>query len=54
MYHIDSVNDYYLQSAGYVSVLEHINNIKDVGVTFNSDLKFDLHINSLLYLGSYI
>ena len=44
-HHIDSTNDYNLLSNGSVSVLEHINNIKDLGVTFDSDLKFDLHIN---------
>jgi len=44
-YHIDSINDYYMHSEGSVSVLEHINNIKDIGVTFDSGLKFDLHIN---------
>jgi len=37
-------NDYYLQSEGSISVLEHLDYIKDF-VTFDSKLKFDHHIN---------
>jgi len=44
-YHMDSINYYYWRSDSSVSVLEHINNINDLGVTFDSGLKFDLHIN---------
>ena len=44
-HHINSINDYYLHSDGSVSVLEHLNYIKDLGVTFDANLKFDLHIN---------
>ena len=44
-HHIDINNDYYLQSDGSVSVLEHLDFIKDLGVTFDSKLKFDHHIN---------
>lgn len=42
---IGTNNDYYLQSEGSVSTLEHLRYIKDLGVTFDSDLKFDIHIN---------
>jgi len=38
------INDSYLQSEGSVLVLEHHNYIKDLGVTFDSELKFDLHV----------
>ena len=44
-HHIDIINDYYLQSDGSMSVLEHLDFIKDLGVTFDSKLKFDHHIN---------
>jgi len=44
-YHINSINDYYLQSEGSVSVLEHINNMKDLDITFDSGLKFYLHVD---------
>ena len=37
--------DCYLQSDGSPSVLDHLDSIKDLGVTFDSKLKFDLHIN---------
>ena len=43
--HIDIVNDYYLQSDDSKYILEHLDSIKDLGVTFDSKLKFDLHIN---------
>jgi len=43
-HHIDSINDYYLHSEGSVSVLEHLNYIKDLRVTFDSELKCNLHI----------
>ena len=39
------MHDYYLQSDGSPSVLDHLDSIKDLGVTFDSKLKFDLHIN---------
>ena len=38
-HHIDINNDYYLHS-----VLEHLGSIKDLGVTFDSKLKFDHNI----------
>ena len=44
-HHIDFSNDYYMQSDGLISVLEHLDSIKDLGVTFDSKLKFDQHIN---------
>jgi len=40
---IDFKNDYYLQSDGLISVLEHLDYIKDLGVTFYFELKFDQH-----------
>jgi len=40
-----SINDYYLHCEGSVSVLEHLNYIKDLGETFDSELKFNLHID---------
>jgi len=43
-YHIDSNNDYYLHSEGSVSLLKHLIYIKDLGVTFDSELNFNLHI----------
>jgi len=43
-HHLDFKNDYCLQSEGSISVLEHIDYIKDLGVTFDSKLKFDYHI----------
>ena len=44
-HHIGFLHDYYLQSDGLFSVLEHLDSIKDLGVTFDSKLKFDHHIN---------
>jgi hypothetical protein len=44
-HHIAIKNEYYLHSDGSISVLEHLDNIKDLGVTFDSKLKFDHHIN---------
>ena len=44
-HHINSINDYYLHSDGSISVLEHLSYIKDLGVTFDSNLKFDVHIH---------
>jgi len=38
-------NDYYLQCEGSISVIEHLEYIKDLGVTFDSKLKLDYHIN---------
>jgi len=38
----DLKNDYYLQSQGSISVLEHLDYLKDIGVTFDSELKFAL------------
>jgi len=43
-HHIDSVNDYYVHSNGSVSVLEHLYLYKNLGVTFDSGLKFNLLI----------
>jgi len=42
---LDFKNDYYLQSEGSISVLEHLEYIKDLGITFDSKLKCDYHIN---------
>jgi len=42
---LDFKNDCYIQSKGPITVLEHIKYIKDLGVTFNSKLKFVYHIN---------
>ena len=36
---------YYLKSDGSMYVLEHLALIKDLGVTFDSKLKFDHHNN---------
>ena len=44
-HHIDFLHDYYLQSDGSFSVLEHLDSIKDLGETFDSKLKFDHNIN---------
>ena len=44
-HHIDFLHDYYLQSHGSFSVLDHLDSIKDLGLTFDSKLKFDHHIN---------
>jgi len=41
----DFKNDCYLKSEGSISVLEHLEYIQDLGVTFDSKLKFDYHIN---------
>ena len=40
-----SKNDYYLPSDEALSVLEHLDFIKDLGVIFDQKLKFDHHIN---------
>jgi len=40
---LDFTNDYYVQSEGSISVLEHLEYIKDLGVTFDSKLKFAHH-----------
>ena len=42
---IDFLYVYYLQSDGFFFVLEHPDSIKDLGVTFDSKLKFDHHFN---------
>jgi len=39
------MDDHYLQREGSISVLEHLEYIKDLGVTFDVELKFDYHIN---------
>ena len=44
-HHIDFLHEYYLQSEGSFLVLDHLDSIKDLGVTFDSKLKFDKHIN---------
>jgi hypothetical protein len=44
-HHMISINDYYLQSDEASSELEHLDFIKDLGVIFDSKLKFDHHIN---------
>ena len=44
-HHMISKNDYYLQSDEALSVLEHLDFIKDLGVIFDQKLKFDHHIN---------
>jgi len=44
-HHVDSITNCHLHSQGYVSVLEHLNYIKDLYVTFDSELKFNLHID---------
>ena len=44
-HHIAIKNEYYLHSNGSISVLEHLDNIKDLGVTCDSKLKFGHHIN---------
>jgi hypothetical protein len=44
-HHFISKNDYYLQSDEALSVLEHLDFMKDLGVIFDSKLKFDHHIN---------
>jgi hypothetical protein len=44
-HHMISINDYYLQSDEASSELEHLDFMKDLGVIFDSKLKFDLHIN---------
>ena len=44
-HHLDFKNDYYLQSEGSISILEHLDYIKDLGVTFDSKLKFNYHVN---------
>jgi len=38
-------NDYYLQSEGSISVLEHLEYIKDLSVTFDFKFELDYHIN---------
>ena len=43
--HIETVNDYYLHSVNSKYILERLDCIKDLGVTFDSKLKFDRHIN---------
>ena len=43
--HSDFINDYYLQPDGSISVLKHLDSVKDLGVTFDSKLKFDHHNN---------
>jgi len=45
---LDFKNDYYLHSEVSISVLEHLAYIKDLGVTFDSKLKFDHHINKIV------
>jgi len=42
---IDIENDFYLQSDGFFYVLEHLDSIKDSDVTFDSDFKFNHHVN---------
>jgi len=43
-HHLNFKNDYYLQCEGSISVFEHLDYIKALGVTFDSKLKFDYHI----------
>jgi len=40
-----TLNDYFLHSEGPISVLGHLNYIKNLGVTFDSDLKCNPHID---------
>jgi len=47
-------NDYYLQSEGSISVLEHLEYIKHLGVTFDSKLKFDHQINEKANKSYYV
>jgi ribonucleases P/MRP protein subunit RPP40 len=44
-HHLISKNNYYLHSETAMVSLEHLDFIKDLGVLFDSKLKFDCHIN---------
>ena len=44
-HHIEIINDYYLPTDGSMSLLEHLDLITDLGVTFDSKLKLGHHIN---------
>ena len=45
---LNFIHDYYLQSDGSISVLEHLDSIQDLGVTFDIKLKFDHHITEIV------
>ena len=42
---INFINEYYLKSNNSNEILEHLPSIKDLGVTFDCNLKFDQHIH---------
>ena len=45
--HVDNKHEYYLKSDGSLSVLEHLDSIKDLGVIFDTKLKFQHYINHI-------